>query len=138
MIMPGIRDLSNSKYLKQEDIDRPILVTIAGWDKVTLENNNKKSERFILTFKEHVKPLVLNKTNGNRIAKITGKGDDFDDWIGVKIVLFVDPDVEMAGEIVGGIRVRAPKTAAAQKPAQEEENIPDPSITEPDDSDIPF
>lgn len=110
---PCVNDLGKSKYLKKEDVMKPVLVTIDGYEQVELENQGKKEKRWILTFSEDIKPLVLNKTNGSIIQSITGTGD-FDGWTGVKIVLYNDPSISMGGKLTGGIRVRAPKNVASQ------------------------
>ena len=86
--------------------------------------------KWCLTFAEVDKPLVLNSTNIQLCARICGS-DDTDDWAGKKIVLYTDPNVSYAGKIVGGIRIRAPRTA--QKPAVKHAPV------EPmDESDVPF
>lgn len=127
--MPSVNDLRTSKYLKKEDVEPPILATINGYDQVDIETNNGGSEKkWVLNFKG-LKPMVLNSTNGQLIAKILGS-EDFDDWIGKQVVLYNDPSVGFAGKITGGIRVRAAKKA---KPAQ----VPT-QIEEIDDEEIPF
>lgn len=119
--MPTINDLGESKYLKKEDVESDKLVTIVSYDKVDLSRDNEPTKiRWVLNFKELDKPLVLNKTNGNRIAKITGQSD-FDDWIGERIVLYNDEMVEFGGKLVGGIRVRAPKRQNKLTPTQQQQ-----------------
>lgn len=104
-----ISQISESKYLKQSDAPKPLLVTIK---EVTIENLAKegdpKEEKWIIHFKEDYKPMVLNKTNANRTARATGS-EDTDDWAGKQIVVYVDPDVEFAGQVTGGLRIRAKK-----------------------------
>jgi hypothetical protein len=116
-----ISEMSNSKYLKAHDVDPPKLVTIRTLEHVNVAQDGKPKEmKWILGFDELEKPMVLNKTNINRIARAV-QSDDTDHWIGKKVVVYNDPDVEFGGEIVGGIRVRAPKGQA--KPI-EEDTIP--------------
>jgi hypothetical protein len=116
--MPKVSDLKNSKYLKKEDVKPPVLVTIAGWEYVDVSMESEPaSMRYILTFEEAVKPLVLNQTKGAVIEAMTGK-DDFEDWIGHQIVLYEDPTIMYKGKIVGGIGVRPPK---GQAPAIEDD-----------------
>jgi hypothetical protein len=50
--------------------------------------------------------MVLNSTNIKRLAKACNS-DDTDEWIGKQVTLYVDPDVEFAGNVVGGLRIRA-------------------------------
>ena len=74
--MPNVNDLKDSKFLTKEDVTPDVQVTIKGWDMqdVSLETQPKK-EKYVLVFEELDKPLVLNNTNGQRIAKITGSGE---------------------------------------------------------------
>lgn len=119
----NINSLKNSKFLKKEDCDPPVLVTISS---VELQNvaqeGQEHDERYVVVFEELEKPMVLNSTNGQLIAMITGTdGDSSDDqsdrWIGKKIVLYNEPNVTYKGKLTGGIRVRAPKGKAVGKPA---------------------
>ena len=64
--------------------------------------------RYCLQFEEVEKPMVLNSTNGQIIAAITGSEESIH-WAGHKLVLFDDPTVSFGGKLVGGIRVRAPR-----------------------------
>ena len=105
--MPTVNDLKDSRFLKKEDVEPDVLVTIKGYEKtnVALESQAPE-EKWTLSFRELDKPLVLNSTNGQLIQAIAGSGD-FDDWIGKQIVLYNDKTVSFAGKITGGIRVRA-------------------------------
>ncbi len=107
--MPTVDDLSESNYITKNDVEPPVLATIKCWklEDVSLQTAEEKT-KYVLYFEELDKGLVLNKTNGNRIARVANSAD-FDDWPGVKVVLYNDPDVEFGGKITGGIRVRAPK-----------------------------
>lgn len=118
--MPKVSDLKQSKYLTKEDVAPAILVTITSYDYVNVALESQAPEmKYVLLFKEADKPLVLNQTNGQLIAIITGT-DDFDGWIGRKIVLYNDPTISFAGKVTGGIRVRAPKGQAAPPPPDDE------------------
>lgn len=107
--MPKVSDLKQSKYLTKDDCMPAILVTVKGYEQVNVAMENQTPDmKWALTFTEDQKPLVLNQTNGAIIESITGS-DDFDHWIGKKIVLYNDPSIMFAGKMTGGIRVRAPK-----------------------------
>lgn len=123
--MPTVNDLKSSKFLTKHDVEPPILVTIKNWEKLNVAMENQKPEmKFCLYFNELEKPLVLNKTNGMSIATIA-KSDDFDHWVGKEIVLYNDKNVMFAGQLTGGIRVRASKGG---EPNSEYENEPHPDI----------
>lgn len=140
----NISELRESKFLKKEDIgDSPVLLTIKDVAQFNVAAQGAPEEnKWCLVFEEADKPLVLNSTNGQIIAKITGS-EESDDWIGHKIVLYVDPNVSFGGKVVGGIRCRAPKApkpvpgvgrTKLGKPAQKEVDPTPPA--EPDE--VPF
>lgn len=117
--MANVKDLGESKYVAKEDVGNGKLVTIVGWDKQDVSRDcDPTSIKYILKFEE-CKPLVLNKTNGKMIAKLIGS-DEFDDWIGKKIVLWNNPDIEFQGETTGGIRVRSANVVKAAAEAAKE------------------
>ncbi len=107
--MPTIDDLKNSPYLQQADCEPPLKLTIKGWTEEDMSRDNEPTEmKYILHFKEDVKPLALNVTNFERISHVTGK-PDCNDWNGHQITLFRDKNVMMGGKTVGGIRVFVPQ-----------------------------
>lgn len=111
--MPNINDLKQSKYLTKADVIPPVLVTIRSYEQVNVAKEGVDAEmRWALHFDEADKPMVVNSTNGQIIAAIT-KSEDFDGWIGHKIVLFNDPNISYQGRLTGGIRCRAPRNQAA-------------------------
>jgi hypothetical protein len=118
--LTNINDVKKpSRFLSQADVEPPLLLTISGckWDNVA-PANAAPQEKVVLMFAENPKPLVLNVTNFKIIQKMTGK-PEIEDWIGTQVVVYFNPDIEYQGEIIGGIRVRAPK-----KPGQKEEEVP--------------
>jgi hypothetical protein len=83
--------------------------------------------------------MVLNATN-REILKRTF-GDDTDLTIGKQIVVYVDPNISYAGKIIGGIRMRAPKTVPGRKPVPPPVPEPEPQREAGEDefdNDIPF
>lgn len=122
--MPTFADFGQSKYLQRADLGKAeaLLLTIDHYTRENLAQDGKPAQyKFIAHFKElNVKPMVLNKTNGNRIAMIAKlqETDDIELSIGTKVVVYFDDMIEMMGEIVGGLRIRAPKNQApAARPA---------------------
>jgi hypothetical protein len=110
----NINDLKSSKFLKKEDVGVGSLVTISALTRENVAMEGAEPDmKAVLHFEEFDKPLVLNSTNGQIIASITGFGDDIEkNWIGHKIVLFSDPNISFNGRLVGGIRARAPKAGS--------------------------
>jgi hypothetical protein len=121
----NINQLKESKFLKKEDVGAGALMTITGLTQDNVAKEGADQElKWCLHFHETDKPLVLNSTNAQLIAAIT-KQEDTDNWIGHKIVLYVDPAVSFGGKIIGGIRVRAPRNQAP-KPAMAPAPVPAP------------
>jgi len=131
--MPRTSEMRDRKFLGKEDIGSGALVTIASCiNKNTAMEGAPPEHKWCLTFHELDKPLVLNSTNIQVCEQICGS-DNTDEWIGKRIVLYVDPNVSYGGKLVGGIRVRKPKATAPPPPP------PAPvAPAEFDDSDIPF
>jgi len=114
----NVQDLKKSKFLTQKDVQPPVLATIDSFEEVNVAKEGADPEmRITVNFKELEKPLVLNSTNGQIIAMITGSQES-DNWIGKKIVLYNDPMVSFGGKLTGGIRVRPPKLAAKSLPVR--------------------
>lgn len=107
-----INQLKESKYLKKEDCGQGILVTIKGLSEENMAMEGQPPEmKWVLHFMEAVKPMALNSTNAQLIAKVANS-EETDHWPGHKIVLYEDPNISFGGKLVGGIRVRAPRNQA--------------------------
>ena len=120
-----VRELKKSAFLKKEDCGGGIKVTISGVSQENVAGEGAPEDlKWCLHLTECEKPMVLNSTNGQIIAKIIGS-EESDNWIGHKIVLYDDPNVSFGGKLVGGIRVRAPRHQAA-RPAAKPTPAPDP------------
>jgi hypothetical protein len=70
----------------------------------------------IAYFAENIKPLVLNATNAGVVRKLAGGSTDTDNWKNFLVELFVDPNVKMKGQIVGGVRIKG------EKPIKQKQN----------------
>jgi hypothetical protein len=103
----------DSKFLRKEDCDPAILLTITGFEQCNVAMNDQPEElKWCMVFAE-AKNLVMNAINTQICEKVFGS-DETDDWISKKIVAYNDPMVSYGGKLVGGIRLRAPKTRTAQ------------------------
>ena len=120
---------TTSKYLAGKDVgEEGSNLTIAGFKRETVGQGAEADERAVMYFKEDVKPMVLNKTNKNRL-KIILKATDSSEVTGKVVNVFQDPMVEYGGELVGGLRIRA---------KVEEQKIAPPRMDDFDDDSIPF
>jgi hypothetical protein len=113
--MPSFRSAFPSKWLKASDCQPPINVTIksGGFEDVGTGSDTKR--KLVLHFLETEQGLVLNKTNGDLIAAITGT-EDYLEWIGSRICLF-SAKVQFKDKLVDAIRVRPVSTRASRSPA---------------------
>ena len=118
--MAKIGEMIDSKYLKQTDVEDEILVTVVKVGKANVARKGDEPEyKWLVRFKEFEKPMVLNSTNIKRLAKACDS-EDTDEWTDKQVTLYVDPDVEFGGNIVGGLRIRAAKKATGirQEPSK--------------------
>src|SRR6266576_3493748 len=118
-----------SKWLKAADLNgRPVTVTMSH---VVMEDVSGTGDpQPVLYFQGKDKGMVLNKTNGYKIAEIFG--DDTKEWTGRQIVLF-EAMVSFQGRTVPGLRVRiAPNN---DQPRQQASNKTSAEII---DDDVPF
>ena len=116
--MAKVGEMIESKYLKQSDVQDEMTVTIQKVGKANVAREGDEPEyKWLVRFDELSKPMVLNSTNIKRLAKACNS-DDTDEWLGKKVVLYVDPDVEFAGNVVGGLRIRAKQATPATRQVQ--------------------
>jgi hypothetical protein len=101
-------DAFPSKYISASDL---------GGQEVTVKITHIAPEeiggkqKYICYFAGKKKGLVLNKTNWNTIARISGR-DDTDDWTGVEICLY-EAMVDFQGDSVPAVRIKAPPRRAS-------------------------
>lgn len=127
--MPKIGEMIESKYLKQSDVDGEVDVTITKIGQVNVARDDEQPEmKWAVKFQEFKKPMVLNSTNIQLLAKACGS-EDTDDWIGKTVTIFADPNVSFGGKLVGGLRVRLPIKKSSKMPAGNLEDMED---------DVPF
>jgi hypothetical protein len=123
-----INSMFPSKYLKKEDFPQPTVLTIKL---CAIEEVAKGETKPILYFTERAKGIVLNKTKATLLGSTFG--NDSDSWAGRKVRLSIDPTVrDLAGNVVGGIKLECSKGAAPPKPVV----VPLPADS--DDLDAPF
>lgn len=114
-------EVFQSNYLKAADLNgRKIAVVI---DQAKIEKVGQ-DEKLCVYFQGKEKGIVLNITNANMIAEITGS-DDTDDWHGKHISLY-STKVDYQGKRVDAIRVDYPNGGRP---------VPPPVV---DGDDIPF
>jgi hypothetical protein len=65
----------------------------------------KKINANIAYFVEPIKPLVLNATNSKSVKGLCNGSPFVEDWAGVRVQLYIEPNAKLKGEVVGGVRV---------------------------------
>ena len=113
------RAVAKSEHLGSADLEdfieqkKPLIFTIRQVkQEYGVSVAGKKGDFNIAYFVENIKPLVLNSTNAKQIKTFCGGSPFVEDWKLVPIELYLDVNVKMKGEVVGGIRIKPiqPKT----------------------------
>lgn len=128
------RRVMKSDYLGIADLEdfieegKPLIFTIKEVkQELGTSVAGKKGDFNIAYFKEKIKPLVLNATNGDRIRSFAPNNSPFvEDWANITIELYIDSSVRMKGETVGGVRVKIQQPKTTQKKKQ---NISDETLS---------
>ena len=107
----NLDEMLPSKYLKQADVKHPTIVTVKDVVRESVGRDN--DPKWCLYTRELDKPMTLNRTNLKRLAATTGS-NTLEHWIGKRVEIFVDPNVEFGGDIVGGLRLRKPSNTGVQ------------------------
>src|SRR5262249_10808521 len=119
----NVDDLFPSKYFKAEtDLGKEgaeLRVTIANIDVEAV--GREKERRPVLSFRDGIKPLILNKTNFTALQKILGR--ETSGWPGKQITL-VAKTVEYGGGLTLGTRIKVP-TKPKPEPRQLDHDLND-------------
>ena len=105
----------NSRYLKGLHLEgsEPTW-TISHAEEQTMLGE----EKLVVYFEEEDRGLVLNRTNARRL--VDAFGDDADEWVGKRVVLYTEP-VDFNGKTTDAIRLKKAKSQAAPV---EQDNVP--------------
>ena len=76
---------SSSRYLKGADIKKPFDAIISGMEQVEFDDGKKK---WVLHLEDNEKSIVINQTNGFRLAE--DLGDDLDTWVRRRLRVFTE------------------------------------------------
>lgn len=131
-----VGEMFPSKFLSAPDL-RGQTVTVVIESIRHMEVQAGEEHKYVVYFRGKAKGLVLNVTNANLIRDI--HGEDSDNWIGKKILLW-PTQTEMKGKTVACIRVKlgsTPAIAQAEEFVEEIETAASPVAATTDD-DIPF
>lgn len=95
-------------YLKTEHVKEEKEYQIKNVKIEKIGRGDQQEKKVVVYFEGLDKGLALNKINSNAIAKVADSRE-IEDWDGVKVILYVDPDVTYMGDTVGGIRIKSGK-----------------------------
>lgn len=107
------------------DDGKSLIFTIIHVKQETTIVAGKKGTFNIAYFHEKIKPWVLNATNARQVKQFAGTGSPFvEDWKNVPVELYIDNNVKMKGEVVGGVRIKPIKpNIVKEKPVFTEANF---------------
>ena len=112
--------VSDSNYIGEGDFQEgeEKILTIASVNyKETVTTQEGKTTKAVVHWQEKdYKGLILNVTNSKAIAKVA-KSDYMEDWVGVKVQLYIEHGIKAFGDVVSAVRVRPypPKVQAKIK-----------------------
>ena len=113
--MPKMHQMFPSRWLAAADLeDQDRTYTITDVTQELIGQGEDQDHKWVVSFREVDKGLVLNKTNATSQASCLG--DDTDDWLGRKVVLY-STEVQFSGRMVEAIRVREKATRQLAKQA---------------------
>jgi hypothetical protein len=105
------RKAFDSPYLSSADLVEPTVLTVSL---VALEIDHTKKTKDLFNTAyfvekeirpgEKLKPMILNASNSKTMKGITGSAF-IDDWLNVRITIYVDSNVRFGKETVEGLRI---------------------------------
>lgn len=101
-------------YLKSQDIKSETEVTVKEVKVEPLGRGGEAKDKLVVYFDGLEKGLALNKVNAEALAEVANSRE-IEKWKGLKVSLYVDPNVQFAGQRVGGIRVKVPSQGVSSQ-----------------------
>ena len=116
------RKVFKSDHLGQADIEDyqeqglKLIFTIAQVkQEINVMVAGRKGNHNIAYFNEPIKPMVLNATNSKIVRGFAGGSPFVEDWKNIPVQLYIDPNVKMKGEVVGGVRINPNAVSLAKR-----------------------
>lgn len=115
------RKAFDSPYLSSADIVEPTVLTVKSV-RLEADKTKKTKDQFNTAYfaekeirpGEKLKPMILNATNSKTMKGLTGSAF-IDDWLDVRITVYVDHNVKFGKESVEGLRI-SPQPPAVKRP----------------------
>lgn len=123
IIERGIDSMKHRKHTHLSGVDVEMIVHEKGECILTIKEcyyeegadvSGKKTNAYIVEFKEDVKPMVINSGNRKIVAEIIRKktgctpkdSRNIANWAGQIVELIFDPTVKFGRDVVGGIKLK--------------------------------
>ncbi len=127
-------------YLKKSDVEdgpQRFAITAVTREHFEARNGRPAQDKIVLTFAgEPVRKMSLGKINLGIIARAWGRQAAA--WINHSLIVELDPSVTFMGQVVGGLRVRIPKTTPTAKAAPRATPAVAEAAVAADDDDVNF
>ena len=104
--MPDLSVLYPGRFLKKEALAAPKVIRIVKVESTILEGEKGPESKVVLAYKsaDGDGEIVLCKTNAELIAVVLSTRD-YAEWTGRLVTIHSNPNVDLGGKKVGGIRV---------------------------------
>lgn len=104
--MADYETLFPGRFMKKEALAHPKVIRIEKITVTVLEGEKGAENKVVLAYKaaDGEGEIIWNKTNAALTAHALGERD-YDKWIGHFITVYNNPNIDLAGKKVGGIRV---------------------------------
>lgn len=113
----NVNEVFPSAYLKASDLESgPKNVIINNCKTEEVGQGDDARTMPILEFRDGAGALVVNKTNWNTLLSLFGDTTDTDEWNGRTIQIY-SAEVNFAGKMVKGIRLKLPQPSGQTQPA---------------------
>ena len=74
----------------------------------------KKGDHNIAYFVENIKPLVVNAGNSLMLKGFANGSSFIEDWVNLKVRLYIDPNVRFGNDVVSGVRIHPEQPQACK------------------------
>jgi hypothetical protein len=121
--MPDFKVLYPGRFMAKEALAAPKTIRITKITATVLEGEKGDENKVVVSYKaaDGEGEIVWNKTNALLTAFALGTRD-YDQWIGKLLTIYNNPNIDLAGKKVGGIRVfgspemKEPLTVEVKRP----------------------
>ena len=125
---------TQSRYLSKTDLPPGgATFTVRGFKREMVKGDDGEEQKTVMHFTDSEKPMILNKVNAELLILATGARTS-GEAKGKQVGVWYDPTIMFGARRVGGLRLRAPQAA----PAQRQTAPPRENDLDDLDSSIPF